>query len=129
MAYEFDKNGNTINPAENEPLELLAGSNLTFSSVRINTAGTQSLLSQTVGQTQRLHALTVTLDAAGTVSIQDGDNNILAGPWFLGTNDDSLDIFRGDSGNCAIQSSSTGAGLQIVATGGNCRGQASVSTG
>ena len=54
---------------------------------------------------------------------------LLAGPWFLGTNDDSLDIFRGDSGNCAIQSSSTGAGLQLVATGGNCRGQASVSTG
>ena len=128
MAQSLDIDGNTINPATKEPLELLAGSNLTFTSVSIDTAGTQELLRKSTG-IQRLHALTITLDAAGTVEIQDKDGETLAGPWFLGTNDDSLDIFRGDSGNCAIQSSSTNKGLQIVATGGNCRGQASVSTG
>jgi len=128
MSYLFNKDFEPINPAEKESLDLLAGSNLTFTSVPIDTDETQVLLVASAG-IQRLHALTITLDAAGTVEIQDKDGETLAGPWFLGTNDDSLDIFRGDSGNCAIQSSSTNKGLQIVATGGNCRGQASVSTG
>jgi len=128
MAQVFDIDGNTINPATEESIGLLSGINLTFSSVRVNTAGKQELLPKGAGS-QRLHALSVTLTLAGTIAIQDKDNNTLAGPWSV-ANNGIIDLYRGDSGNCSIQSSLTGQGLQIVVTGGGtCSGQASVSSG
>lgn len=109
-------------------MEAASGADLTITPVPINTAGTQQLLAKTASQTQRLHALSITLDGLGTVEIQDKDGGTLAGPWTFGLGG-GIDIYRGDSGKCAIQQTAVNKGLQIVATGGNCKGEASVSTG
>lgn len=105
------------------------GAGLTFTSVPIATTGTAELLAKTASQTQRLHALYITMDVADTVEIQDKDGGTLAGPWNFGANG-GIAIPFDPSPDGTIDANAVNKGLQIVVAGGNnCRGVAVVSTG
>lgn len=112
-------------------LESLAGTNndLTFTHIPLLTVGaaTTELLAKIALQTQRLHALIITVSAAALVEIEDKDGGVLA-TWNFGANGGVAKPFNANS-DSAIQQSAVNKGLQIVNSAGNLGGYAIVSTG
>tara|TARA_R100001530_G_scaffold112789_1_gene79750 strand:- start:274 stop:702 length:429 start_codon:yes stop_codon:yes gene_type:complete len=109
--------------------ELTGGStDLTYSVVSFITAGaaTTSLAIKVAAQTQRLHALAVTVSSAALVEVEDKDGGVLA-TWNLGTNGGIVIPFTANADG-ALQAAAN-KGLQIVNSAGNLGGYAIVSTG
>ncbi len=118
-----------VDPAIKSEQILLTGSNLTFSGVSLITAGaaTTELLAKTASQTQRLHALHITVSTAALVEIEDKDNGVLR-TWNFGANGGIVIRFDANPEG-AIQQTVVNKGLQIVNSAGNLGGGAIVSTG
>ncbi len=103
--------------------------NLTYSRVDFITAGavTTEIMAKTANETQRLHALVLTITGAALVEIEDKDGGVLA-TWNFGATGGVVIPFH-HSIESAIQATVVNKGLQIVNSAGNLGIWAVVSTG